>query len=104
MPLTATEAATIAKRHGLSLTDAAGLLSLADNADEADAIAKRFAEPDTQEASRQLVRDLFGTSERDETPPPPKLRAVEGGNPSPVDKTDADLRRFTANLFDRDPA
>lgn len=43
LPLTATEAAEIAARHGLGLQDAAGLLSLADNATDAERIAARFA-------------------------------------------------------------
>jgi hypothetical protein len=46
--LTAEQAAEIAHRHGLSLYDAASLRVLADDPDEAERIARRFAtEPAT---------------------------------------------------------
>ena len=44
--LTADAAAAIAKRHGLTLTDAAGLRVLADDEDQAETIAARFAAND----------------------------------------------------------
>jgi hypothetical protein len=50
------EAADIAARHGLSLQDAAGLLSLADDAADAERIAARFAAADPE---RAVVQALF---------------------------------------------
>lgn len=95
MALTANEAAEIAKRHGLTLQDAAGLLTLADTADEADTIAARFAQPETKTAGLALVRHLFG--EPMPTPEPPE----PAGTPNP----DLQMRRFTSRLFnDKDPA
>lgn len=85
MALTAAEAADIARKHGLTLQDAAGLLALADTADEADTIAARFATPEADDAARAIARQLFG--ERREDP----------------DVADLDEhRRFTRRLF-RDP-
>jgi hypothetical protein len=62
MPLTADAAADVARRHGLTLQDAAALRALADDEQSADKIAARFAPPtddDTTEATRQLARNLF---------------------------------------------
>ena len=55
MALTPEEAADIARKHGLSMLDAAGLLSLADNAQHADQIAARFAstEPEGTDPHRR---------------------------------------------------
>lgn len=61
MALTPQEAATIASRHGLSLQDAAGLLTLADTPEEAERIAADFADEDAQ--SRAFVRNLFTPNE-----------------------------------------
>ena len=60
--LTADEAADIAARHGLSLQDAAGLLNLADDADDAERIADRFAA--AGDPLRTVARDLFSRRER----------------------------------------
>ena len=57
MGITSTEAADIARRHGLTLQDAAGLASLADNAEEAEQIAARFSSPESE--MRQFVNGLF---------------------------------------------
>ena len=43
--ISAREAAEIARKRGLSLTDAAALSRLADSPEEADELAKEFAEP-----------------------------------------------------------
>ncbi len=43
MPLTAEEALTIAKRHGLTMTDAVALQRLAGSVEEAEAFARSFA-------------------------------------------------------------
>lgn len=63
MPITPDEAADIAARHGLSLQDAAGLLSLATDADDADRIASRFA---TVDPLLDVTRALFGRPDRPE--------------------------------------
>jgi hypothetical protein len=60
--LTADQAADIAARHGLSLQDAAGLLNLADDADDAEHIASRFAA--AGDPLRTVARDLFARRER----------------------------------------
>lgn len=61
MPITPEQAVDAARRHGLSLTDAAGLLGLADTPTEADAIAARFAtgSSDATDELRAFTRDLF---------------------------------------------
>jgi hypothetical protein len=59
LPITPEEAADIARRHGLTLNDAAGLLNLADDTEDADRIAKRFAETE-DDPWRAVVADLFG--------------------------------------------
>lgn len=98
MPISPSEAATIAHKHGLSLQDAAGLLSLADSTDEADRIAATFAAPATTSASLELTRRLFGHQDQadEETPPAPR---------PPAPTADLEMRRITRRLFDRpDPA
>ena len=57
MTLTAQRAAEIAREHGLSLQDAAGLLGLATSEEEAEKIAADFAS--SEGAFRAMVRDLF---------------------------------------------
>ena len=64
MPLTAQKAAEIARRNGLSLNDAAGLLSLADNEDDAERIAADFATGEG--AWWSTVRKLFDTANDDD--------------------------------------
>jgi hypothetical protein len=106
MPLTPTEAADVARRHGLSLQDAAGLLSMAVDADEADTIAARFAAPEVEEAGRRWAAELFGRPEPKAPAEPPTPNAVprEGSNPEAHPAPDAEMRALTARLFDRDPA
>lgn len=57
MILTAQRAAEIAREHGLSLQDAAGLLGLAISEEEAEKIAADFTS--SESAFRASVRDLF---------------------------------------------
>lgn len=57
MTLTAQRAAEIAREHGLSLQDAAGLLGLATSEEEAEKIAADFAS--SEGAFRATVRNLF---------------------------------------------
>ena len=105
LPLTPDAAADIARKHGLSLLDAAGLLSLADDEADADRIAAKFAttnEPDTDAEVREYAAALFGR--KAETPteqpePVPGHVPAEGTNPAQVD-TERDVRRFVADLFD----
>lgn len=90
MPLTPSQAADIAKRHGLTLTDAAGLLGLADTAAEADTIAARFATGTTSESvGAEYVRQLFGRDDAEHG-------ADDNDEP---DDADDPLRRFTRDLF-----
>lgn len=83
MPITPTEAAEVARRHGLSLHDAAGLVSLAADVDDANAIAARFAAAEgseNAEVAREYTRQLFGKYvdpdevERNRPPDPPTMR------------------------------
>ena len=60
-------AATVARRHGLTLGDAAALSRLADTEDDADELAAQFAEPATpadptpaQLADQVLARNRGG--------------------------------------------
>lgn len=94
MPITPAEAADVAKRHGLSLQDAAGLLSLADDLADAEAIASRFAGPDVAEATRQWTRALFGRGDATPSEPP--------DNP-PAPDDDTAERRYVADLFNQAP-
>jgi hypothetical protein len=68
MALTADQAATVARRHGLSLADAASLRALADDEETADRIAARFApttKDDPGDAVRTFARDLFADARND---------------------------------------
>jgi hypothetical protein len=95
MPLSPDQAATIARRHNLTLQDAAGLLSLADDVDQADRIAARFAGTDDDTVGREWARALFG---RDDTPAEP----TDGdGDTPPASDGDTGMRRFAAELFNR---
>jgi hypothetical protein len=50
-------AATVARRHGLTLGDAAALSRLADNEDEANELAGQFAPPvDAESLADEIVR------------------------------------------------
>jgi hypothetical protein len=61
MPLDASTAAAVARRHGLTLGDAAALQRLADTADEADALAAQFADPDAvTDAAYEAIRTSGG--------------------------------------------
>ncbi len=55
--LTTDQAAAIARRNGLSLNDAAGLLTLADNEVDAERIAQKFRSEDGE--FRSFVQGLF---------------------------------------------
>jgi len=90
MPLTPDQAANVARRHGLSLMDAAGLLSLADTETEADRIAASFAGTDAEAATREFAAALFGKNEPSTNTP---AKPADDGNP--------EVRRFVADLFDR---
>lgn len=59
MPLSSDEAIEVARRHGLGLNDAVGLMSLAEDVDEAERIAGRFAQSSQDEFASVAVR-LFG--------------------------------------------
>lgn len=87
MGLTAAEAADIARRHGLGLNDAAGLLALADDQESAEALAEKFAPSDA--SMRDLTRRLFGTEEA----------AVDEGPAGP----DLEGRQFVRRLFASPP-
>jgi len=56
--ITSKEAAQIAKRHGLTLSDANALSRLADSTEEADELAVMFADPaeDGREAAKDIPR------------------------------------------------
>jgi hypothetical protein len=107
VPITPDEAADIAKRHGLGLQDAAGLLTLATDAKDADRIAARFAEAEKAdpiaEAGREYAAALFGrkpdAAPDPEPEPTPNVVPSEGTNPAHVDRT-RDLRRYVARIFD----
>ena len=105
MPIDRDTAAEVARRHGLSLMDAAGLVNLADDADDADQLARRFAaaaSPQDEEL-RAYAAELFGKRKPDtEAPapaPPPNVAPAEGTNPA-IPDNDRDTRRFVAHLFD----
>lgn len=55
-----TDATDIARRHGLSLSDAAALARLADSRDEAEQIAERFkaAPADPEPLSREAADNI----------------------------------------------
>lgn len=53
--LTADQAAEVARRHGLTLSDAAAIHALADNEADADRIAARFSPDNTPEALADAV-------------------------------------------------
>lgn len=61
MALTADQAAEVARRHGLTLNDAAALMTLADDETSADRLAASFTTPaePARAATRQFVKDLF---------------------------------------------
>lgn len=102
MPITPGQAAAVARRHGLSLQDAAGLVALADTAEEADRLAAGFAQP-VDTAVRDWARALFGNNEPDtDTPTEPTAgnHANREGNNPPAPAGDA-MRRYVADLFDR---
>lgn len=65
MGITATEAAEIARRHGLSLQDAAGLASLANSTEEAEQLAARFSTPESE--MNRFVKGLFAKAGEHET-------------------------------------
>lgn len=102
MSLTPDQAAAVARRHKLSLMDAAGLLSLADSPEEADRIAGRFA--GTDDSMRELAARLFGrdkTTTEPTTEGPATRPSREGANPTTTDDSNAGMRSFVADLFDR---
>lgn len=68
MSLTSEEAVSIAKAHGLTLTDAASLQKLATTPEEAATLARQFTEP------TQVSRDELKTMSSDEI-----LAAKEAG-------------------------
>lgn len=81
--LTAAEASDIARRHGLTIADAASLRALADDKAEAESIAKKFSQSDEERYAAQLFdRDAKGTGRR----------VVVGGKTTP-DQVAADLFR-----------
>lgn len=60
--LTADQAAEVARRHGLTLSDAQALMLLADDEAHAETLAARFApesEPDEPEALSDVARRMF---------------------------------------------
>lgn len=60
MPIDATTATTVAKAHGLNLSDAAALARLADTPEQATEMAKQFA-PDVDVADLLPPRDGLST-------------------------------------------
>jgi hypothetical protein len=60
MPLDSKTAAEVARRHGLSLGDAAALQRLADTADEADDLAAQFSPDNTPDALADAVQKRLG--------------------------------------------
>lgn len=95
MPITPTEAADIARKHGLTLSDAAGLAALANTLDEAETIAARFATPEVDTATRDLTRRLFGRTDQQPDDQPP-------AEPDPEPSPDLAARRFAHRLFTTD--
>lgn len=63
MRITADQAAEIARRAGLSLSDAVALQQLADDPDTAERIARRFAD---ESDGRDLARAVFGPQPTDD--------------------------------------
>ena len=57
MAITPQQAADVARQHGLTLQDAAGLVSLATDVQDANEIAARFASAES--AFRDDVRTMF---------------------------------------------
>jgi hypothetical protein len=53
--ITAREATEVARRHGLSLQDAAAIARLADDVAEGDAIAEQFATPSVPQIGRDAL-------------------------------------------------
>lgn len=107
MPITPDEAADIARRHGLGLNDAAGLMNLANDADDAERIASRFAGTGPDEAREAELRafagHLFGNTPTDEPeatePPPGNVVPREGDTPAIPDGGERVTRQFVADLF-----
>jgi hypothetical protein len=98
MPLSAEQAADIARRHNLGLADAASLRGLADTPEQADALAARFASTDPE---REWVRQLFGADEPTPLPTPDPTGTVsrEGHNQPATSSADVEQRRFVRQLF-----
>jgi hypothetical protein len=57
MPIPANEAADIAKEHGLGLSDAVALSTLADDKDHAAKLAARFKPQDDEGAEAKAIAD-----------------------------------------------
>lgn len=95
MPITAHEAADIARQHGLTLMDAAGLASMADDVADADRIARRFSGTDP-EAMRGYAAQLFGRTGDPEQPTATDSTPTPGGND--------ELRQFVQTMFNPDNA
>lgn len=71
MPLSADEAIEVARRHGLGMSDAVALVSLATDATDADRIAARFAARPNDEFAEVAAR-LFGPAkEKQQLPDAP---------------------------------
>lgn len=101
MPLTPTEAADVARRHGLSLQDAAGLMTLAQDAVDAETIAKRFAEPDTAAASLDLTRRLFDGKTTTEDLAPDDFASWLGEQIAPADPAQTEEARDRRRVLRR---
>jgi hypothetical protein len=106
MALTPDEAADIARRHGLTVADAASLRALADDTDQADRIAAKFARD--ADPAKAFVHALFSGTDQTDAPADDPARPAgvvprEGANTQPPEPADLKSRRFIASLFGYDP-
>ena len=56
MPIDPDDAVTVARRHGLGLSDAASLAGLADSLDHAERLAAQFGGPPTADTVKSFDR------------------------------------------------
>lgn len=61
MSITSKEAAAVAKKFGLNLSDTAALASLAGSTEEAEELAKQFQpEPDANQIADRIIKSKHG--------------------------------------------
>lgn len=107
LPITPDQAAEVARRHGLTLMDAAGLLNLAESTEDADRLAATFATTEAKDddtEAREFAARLFRRKPATEPAPVPEPTpntVPKEGSPVVIPDPSRELRKYTARLFDR---